>query len=119
MICPICKSKDARRSRRQFTADFMLSVFGVYPWRCNDCHARFHGRLMPLGESLRAHCPICGNQEVKRIAPEHVTTAMSFMWRFLHIPAYRCVPCRYKYFSVRPRRQLRRELEQPLSSSAD
>jgi len=82
----------------------MLSVFGVYPWRCQNCHTRFHSRMLPLGEALRAHCPICGNQDLKRIAPEHVNTPLAFVWRKLGIPAYRCEPCRYKYFSMRLRR---------------
>jgi C4-type Zn-finger protein len=104
MTCPICKSRDARRSRRQDATDYLLSVAGVYPWRCQSCHGRFHGRLMPLSDSLRAHCPVCRNVEVKRIAAEHVVTPLGFVWRFLRIPAYRCEPCRHKYFSLRPLR---------------
>lgn len=117
MLCPVCKSNDARRSRRQFAADYLLSFFGVYPWRCRACHARFHARLMPLGDSLHVHCPICGNHELKRISPEHVNTPLGFVWRLLHVPAYRCDPCRYKYFSVRPQRNAHREAGQ--LSSAD
>jgi hypothetical protein len=102
MTCPMCKGAEARRSRRQTTTDYLLSCVGVYPWRCRDCHARFYARLMPLSDSLRAHCPICGNMELKRIAPEHVDAAMGFVWRWLQIPAYRCEPCRHKYFSLLP-----------------
>jgi C4-type Zn-finger protein len=72
---------------------------------------------MPLGDSLRVHCPICGNQELKRIAAEHVTAPLSFLWRALRVPAYRCEPCRYKYFSIRPRRAERTEV--PQLTSAD
>ena len=115
MICPICKGNDSRRSRRQSAGDYILSVFGVYPWRCHDCHGRFHARLMPLGDSVRVHCPICGNQDVKRIAPEHVESPMGFLWRLLRVPAYRCPPCRHKYFSVRLRRD--EEAEQQLTSA--
>jgi DNA-directed RNA polymerase subunit RPC12/RpoP len=78
-------------------------MFGVYPWRCHHCHARFHGRLVPLTDRLKAHCPICGNQELKRISGDYVTTPFSFVWRKLGVPAYRCEPCRHKYFSIRPR----------------
>jgi hypothetical protein len=102
MTCPICKGVEARRSRRQNATDYVLSVVGVYPWRCKDCRARFYARLMPLGDSLHAHCPICGNMGLKRIAPEHVDAAMAWVWRWLQIPAYRCEPCRHKYFSVLP-----------------
>jgi transposase-like protein len=117
MTCPICRSKDARRSRRQYAADYILSLFGVYPWRCNDCHGRFHARMMSLGQSLRTHCPICGNQEVKRIASDRVSAPLSFVWRFMRLPAYRCEPCRYKYFSIRPRRSEKESQVGQLSSA--
>ncbi|HWY07003.1 MAG TPA: hypothetical protein VNY24_09085 [Candidatus Acidoferrales bacterium] len=102
MICPICKHDGARRSRRQTTADYILSAVGVYPWRCKSCSARFHARLMSLSNSLHAHCPICGNLALKRISPEHVDAVFGFIWRNLRIPAFRCEPCRHKYFSVLP-----------------
>lgn len=117
MICPICKSDSARRSRRHTATDYVLSVVGVYPWRCRECRGRFFARLMPLSDSLHAHCPICGNQDLKRISPEFVTSPLSFAGRLLRIPAYRCEPCRHKYFSVRPMRQTDGELQN--YSSAD
>jgi C4-type Zn-finger protein len=104
MKCPLCKGNDARRSRRQNAADYLLSVLGVYPWRCRDCRARFYARLMPLSDSLRAHCPICGNLDLKRISPQHVDTHLGFLWSSARIPAYRCEPCRHKYFSILPQR---------------
>ena len=110
MTCPVCKSKDARRSRRQNIPDYLFSAFGVYPWRCRNCETRFYARLMTLSDSLHAHCPICGNHELKRISPEHVNTPLAFLWRMTSIPAYRCEPCRYKYFSIRPQRQNESEL---------
>jgi hypothetical protein len=67
---------------------------------------------MPLGESLHAHCPICGNLELKRIAADHVESPMSFLWRWLHVPAYRCEPCRHKYFSLLPQRDGRGSLRE-------
>jgi len=57
---------------------------------------------MPLSDSLHAHCPICGNIDVKRISPEHVDTPLASLWGFIRIPAYRCEPCRHKYFSILP-----------------
>jgi hypothetical protein len=59
---------------------------------------------MPLSASLHAHCPICGNPALKRISPEHVDSPFRFLWRQLHIPAFRCEPCRHKYFSILPLR---------------
>lgn len=116
MNCPVCKSKDARRSRRQYTADYLFSVVGVYPWRCRKCDARFHARLMTLTELLHAHCPVCGNPDLKRIAAEHVNGPFSFLWRWMSIPAYRCEPCRHKYFSILPYRAKEQELVEVPSS---
>jgi len=57
---------------------------------------------MPLSHSLHAHCPICGNVSLKRISPDYVNSLTGPLWRFLRIPAFRCEPCRYKYFSILP-----------------
>jgi C4-type Zn-finger protein len=116
MNCPVCKSKDTRRSRRQYTADYMFSIIGVYPWRCRKCETRFHARMMTLSELVHAHCPICGNPDLKRIAAEHVNNHFSFVWRWLSIPAYPCEPCRHKYFSIRPCQAKERELAGVTSS---
>jgi hypothetical protein len=97
--------------------DYFLSLFYIYPWRCSNCETRFYARLMPLRDSLHAHCPLCGNPELKRISSEYVATPFSFLWRLLRIPAFRCEPCRHKYFSIRPYRSRPRELSQ--FSSAD
>jgi hypothetical protein len=104
MICPVCKHPGAKRSRRQFAADHILAVFGVYPWRCTECRARFHARLMRLSDALRVHCPICGNADLRRIAPEHVRTRLSAIGRVCRLRAFRCDPCRHKFFSILPRR---------------
>ena len=104
MNCPVCKSKNSRRSRRQGGMDFLFSVLGLYPWRCRKCEVRFYARRMSLSDSLHAHCPICGNPEVKRVSPEVVNSPLGFLWRRLPVPAYRCDPCRHKYFSIRPQR---------------
>jgi hypothetical protein len=59
---------------------------------------------MSLSDGLHAHCPICGNLELKKISPEYVDSAFAIVWRVLHIPSYRCEPCRHKYFSILPLR---------------
>jgi len=110
MTCPVCKSHDARRSRRQKFTDYAFGAMGVYPWRCRTCQSRYYARLMSLTDSLHAHCPICGNAELKRISGEHVNAPLAFLGRWFSIPAYRCEPCRHKYFSIRPQRTRDREL---------
>jgi DNA polymerase II large subunit len=104
MTCPVCKSIDVRRSRRQSLTDYIVGVFGVLPWRCIACETRFYARPLSLSDSLRAHCPICGNMELQRIPGDRVDSYFAFLWSRLSIPAYRCEPCRRKYFSIRPAR---------------
>jgi C4-type Zn-finger protein len=72
---------------------------------------------MSINDSLHAHCPICGNLELKRISAEHVNTPFAFLGRWFSIPAYRCEPCRHKYFSLRPRSSQDRQIAE--ISSAD
>ena len=84
--------------------DILFSVLGLYPWRCRKCEVRFYARRMSLSDSLHAHCPICGNPDLRRIAPERVRTPLSSIWRVCHLRAFRCEPCRHKFFSILPRR---------------
>jgi len=102
MTCPECQSTGCRRSKRRSVLDYVLGVTGVLPWRCSACHARFHARVIPLRHLLHARCRMCGNLELQRISPEKVPGATAAVGRWLGLPALRCEPCRYKFFSVRP-----------------
>jgi hypothetical protein len=104
--CPLCNSANIRRSKRRGVRDYLLSVAGILPWRCESCSARFHARLLPFRTLLYAHCKICGNLELQRISAERITGVTSTVGRLVGIRALRCEPCRHKFFSVRP---LRRE----------
>lgn len=106
MYCPRCKKDSARRSRRRSLLDYALGLFGIRAWRCRECEHRFHGRSVPLRLILYAHCPHCGNFEVQRVARIYVDGWNAWLLRLLHVPALRCDPCRYKFFSIRPLRRL-------------
>jgi hypothetical protein len=86
--------------------DYLFSLAGVLPWRCQSCESRFHARPVPLLTFFYAHCGICGNHELQRISAERVQGVTAILWRILGLPAVRCAPCRHKFFSARP---LRRE----------
>jgi hypothetical protein len=105
MICPSCYSEDCRRSHREGWRDFVVGVSGLRPWRCRDCQTRFFAGLVPIEFVHYAHCGQCGNLALKRIASDHVTGPFAWLFRALHLPAYRCAPCRNKFFSIR--RQIR------------
>ena len=102
ITCPRCHSAKLRRSKRRSLVDYLVSAAGVLPWRCEKCEARFHARPVPFRFSLYAHCGLCGNPELQKIAPEHVPGASAFLGRLLGLPSLRCDPCRHKFFSIRP-----------------
>lgn len=59
-----------------------------------------------------AHCRRCGNLNLQRIGREHVTEGpLRWLWRPLRVPAYRCDPCRNRFFSFRRSRSLSAEVE--------
>jgi len=116
MNCPVCKEDGARRSRRNGIAEYLVSIIGLYPWRCRSCHVRFYARLMPLSHSMHSHCPICGNLKVKRISAAHVVHPFTPAFRLLRVPAFRCEPCRHKYFSLLPQRQTEEETARPAAA---
>jgi uncharacterized protein with PIN domain len=54
-----------------------------------------------------AHCPRCGNFDLEHISRERVGPGIqTFLPRRLGFPAYRCDPCREKFFSLRPYRRI-------------
>ncbi len=105
MICPECHGLQcAHRSHRRGPADYTLTVFGLRPWRCHSCEARFYaGKVLPVSLSVYAHCPRCGRTELEKIAGRLVASGpVSILKRFLGFAAYRCDPCREKFFTMRP-----------------
>lgn len=102
MICPQCRSAECFRSRRNRTADFLCTIFGMRPWRCHSCDKRFYARRVALVFQKYAHCPRCGNFDIDPISRERVDKGAFVFWkRLLGFPAYRCDPCRERFFSVR------------------
>ena len=58
---------------------------------------------MPIRFVLYAHCSQCGNFDLQLIGREYVTEGVApWLWRILSVPAYRCAPCRVRFFSLRP-----------------
>jgi uncharacterized protein with PIN domain len=55
-----------------------------------------------------AHCPRCGNFDLEHISRERVEAGtMITVKRWLGFPAYRCDPCRHRFFSARQFRRIR------------
>jgi hypothetical protein len=107
MICPRCRSGDCYRSRREGPADFFATLTQLRPWRCQACEQRFYAWTVAIPFVRYAHCPRCGNFDLEHIARERVEKgALITVQRFLGFPAFRCDPCRQKFFSLLPYRRI-------------
>jgi len=107
MICPQCRSADCFRSHRSGVLDYFWTLFGLRPWRCHTCDKRFYARRVALFFAKYAHCPRCGNFDLGRISGDKVDKGyLLILKRWLSFPAYRCEPCRRRFFSVRAFRRI-------------
>jgi putative component of membrane protein insertase Oxa1/YidC/SpoIIIJ protein YidD len=71
------------------------------------CELRFYAWKVASAFSLNAHCPRCGNFNLEHISRERVESgSMITFKRWLGFPAYRCDPCRHRFFSVKPFRRI-------------
>ncbi len=108
VICPRCRSNRCRRSKRRSFRDYFIGLSGVRPWRCRDCELRFFAWVVPVSYAWYAHCGLCGNFDLQRVSSDHVYEGrLPWLGRMLHLPAYRCAPCRNRFFSLFPRRRIR------------
>jgi hypothetical protein len=80
---------------------------GLRPWRCRSCHMRFFAWSVALTYLRYAHCRRCGNLDLHRVSRDRVDGWFAWLGRILQVPAYRCGPCRSKFFSLRTNRHLR------------
>jgi phage FluMu protein Com len=124
MICPRCRSVECYRSHRGGVLDFAASTTGLRPWRCMMCEQRFFAWRVATSFSLNAHCPRCGNFDLEHISRERVETGtLITLKRWLGFPAYRCDPCRFRFFSIKPFRRIVPSVEAapaaPASPAAD
>jgi hypothetical protein len=68
---------------------------------------RFYGWRVAFAFANYAHCPRCGNFDLEHIARDRVESGpLVFLKRFFGFPAYRCDPCRQRFFSLRPFRRI-------------
>lgn len=107
MICPQCRSSDCFRSHRDGVLDLLSTLLGLRPWRCHACDRRFYAGRVACKFCYYTHCWKCGNFDLEHISRERVEQGtLLALKRWLAIPAYRCVPCRERFFSVLPFRRI-------------
>lgn len=117
MLCPYCYSGSCRRSRRRGLEDYLATLVRLRPWRCRDCEKRFYAWSVPVSLVQFVHCPQCGNFDLERIGTDHVHTGASWLGRLLGLPGYRCDPCRFRFFSLRPFRPIQPRAAPPERTS--
>jgi len=54
MTCSSCDSEKVRRSSRRGLLEYLMSLFGVYPFRCISCGERFEG-YTPFARWKKVH----------------------------------------------------------------
>jgi hypothetical protein len=107
MICPQCRSADCFRSRRSGVIDLLARGIGFRPWRCHTCDRRFYAASVAWPFLRFAHCPRCGNFDLEHLPRNRVERGTLLpLKRVLRFPAYRCDPCRQRFFSVLPLRRI-------------
>ncbi len=107
MICPQCRSADCFRSHRGGASDFFATLIQLRPWRCHACDKRFYAWTVAVPFARYVHCPRCGNFDLQHITRDRVDQGtLPIVKRFLGFPAYRCDPCRQKFFSLLPFRRI-------------
>ena len=115
MICPQCRSSDCFRSHRGGVLDLLTTLAGLRPWRCHTCDYRFYGGRVASRFCFYVHCSKCGNFDLEHISRERVEQGtLLTLKRWLAIPAYRCVPCRERFFSVLPFRRIVPSMGRPV-----
>ena len=70
------------------------------------CDDRFFAWSVPIRHIFKAHCGMCGNMDLQRISSEHGTGTFAWVLRLVSAPAYRCAPCRNRFFSFLPYRRI-------------
>ncbi len=118
VLCPRCRSGRCRRSRRRSWKDYAISLTGVRPWRCRTCDGRFFAWSVAAPFLLFAHCRRCGNLDLQRVSRDHVDDWYAFLFQMARVPAYRCAPCRHRFFSMLTHRRIRPADEQIPESEA-
>ena len=83
-----------------------MSLTRMRPWRCQVCDARFYAWATSPGYVWYVHCGMCGNMDLQRISSEHGMGPFSWVFRLFGAPAYRCAPCRNRFFSFRVYRRI-------------
>jgi len=79
----------------------------VRPWRCRSCGLRYLAWSVAFSFLRFAHCRRCGNLDLQRVSRDHVDGWFAWLFRLARVPAYRCAPCRHRFFTTLTHRRIR------------
>jgi len=104
--CPECGSTAVRTGKSHGLVEHLLTWFGQFPFRCNDCGARFDDVPIGLSAIIYAKCPRCLRMDLTVWDPKYYRTSV---WQDLQLALgghrWRCEPCRCNFVSWRARRE--------------
>ena len=102
LTCPKCEGKRPRLSKIRGFKEQLLSVFGTYPVRCEDCGNRFYDSVLRLTDAIFARCPKCYRMDLSSWEQKYYSTTR---WaRFMLLVGgrrLRCEACRCNFVSFR------------------
>ena len=106
--CPECGSQKVARRHRRTGGQYLRSLVGIYPYKCESCDHRFDARRhsraprQPDPEARWARCPNCHSTHLDRIARSKVPPNWgNLVLRLVRARAYRCPECRRRFFALR------------------
>jgi hypothetical protein len=121
IVCEFCGSGRLRRSHWHSKTEMAQSTLGTYPFRCQDCNARFLVNVFLLSRLAYAKCPKCLSLDISNSRNIHRPGFFKKMILTFGGRRCRCNNCRYMFISFRPFADLQlgeRELEQQLRMQA-
>lgn len=103
MVCPECGGRKLRISHLRGIIERFGSIFGIYPIKCAECHARFSHRIWNLSHILFSKCPRCHRMDLSKWSDTHYRAPFSHRLKILFGGRrMRCVYCRHNFVSWRP-----------------
>ena len=102
LSCPKCGSRDARVSHRYGLGEWIRSLVGIYPLRCNRCKTRWNTSAWQDSAWKYARCPKCYRQELSTWSEQYYNPPFSTTWKLrLGATPYRCTACRCNFASFK------------------
>ena len=102
VACPQCGSKQLRLSHRRGFSQRLLSIAGIFPFRCRQCDHRFTAPIWSFSGIRYARCPKCYRMELSTWSEQYYRPPWLTVTKLrLGATPYRCEYCRCNFASFR------------------